>query len=100
MIALRDSFSDFAPVQTILPELKISVAVFGRFLCIFFRVSKCFEWFMLYGTPIPIQCFVTPSTNKFTANRSMNGCFIVWMVNIKHKRAIHIIHLYSIIIFL
>jgi len=27
--ALRASFSDFAPVQTILPELKISVAVFG-----------------------------------------------------------------------
>src|SRR4030043_75765 len=29
MIALRDSFSDFAPVQTILPALKIKVAVFG-----------------------------------------------------------------------
>jgi len=27
--ALRDSFSDLAPVQTILPVLKIKVAVFG-----------------------------------------------------------------------
>ena len=29
--ALRDSFSDFAPVQTILPVPKIRVAVFGFF---------------------------------------------------------------------
>ena len=31
MTARRASFSDFAPVQTIFPELKIKVAVLGRF---------------------------------------------------------------------
>ncbi len=47
MTALFASFSDLAPVQTIFPELKISVAVFGLF-SLKTRPGNCSG---LYSTP-------------------------------------------------
>ena len=41
------SFSDLAPVQTILPELKIRVAVFGRFS----RKTRPGNFWGQYSTP-------------------------------------------------
>ena len=51
MIAFLASLSDFAPVQTIFPEVKISVAVFGFFS----RYTSPGNCSGLYSTPGKIR---------------------------------------------
>jgi hypothetical protein len=74
MTALLDSFSDLAPVQTIFPELKIKVAVFGLFR----RKTKPGNCSGRYSTP----GYPLTTAFKSTFWLSVAEATTFWMLNV------------------
>src|SRR5665648_277018 len=83
--ALRDSFSDLAPVHTILPVLKISVAVLGFFMRNT-KPGKTLGLYSVWGNFSTIFC-----KSIFWLNETEATMFCILMIGFSLLMSIHVL---------